>query len=58
MNKVYSQGRPVGSIKIGRRFTDEEMARIDNGEDIDAIVASAPRLKTREEMYQDLFANL
>lgn len=48
-------GRPVGNLRMGRRFTAEELQRIADGEDPEVIVAAAPPPLTREEMYALLF---
>lgn len=48
-------GSPAGNVKLGRRFTEEEKARFAAGESIESIIATAPRLPTREEMYAALF---
>jgi hypothetical protein len=52
---MLKNGRPVGNLTLGRRFTENELAEIASGTDVSALVARAPKLKTREEMYQDLF---
>lgn len=49
-------GSPSGNIRMGRRFTSDELARIAAGESIEAIVVAAGRIPTREEMYAALFA--
>lgn len=48
-------GRPVGNLRMGRRFTAEELQRIAGGEDPEVIVAAVPPSLTREEMYAALF---
>lgn len=48
-------GQPVGNLTLGRRFTAQELAQIQSGACVSDLVATAPRIKTREEMYQDLF---
>ncbi len=52
------QGRPVGSLRLGRRFTAEELAQVAAGVPVDAVVETAgvlPPPLTREEMYASLF---
>jgi hypothetical protein len=49
-------GRPVGNVKLGRQFTCAELEQIESGADLKALVACAPRIKTREEVYVELFA--
>ena len=49
-------GTPSGNVRMGRRFTSDELARIAAGECVEAIVAAAGRIPTREEMYAALFA--
>jgi hypothetical protein len=50
-----TNGKPAGNVRLGRQFTVAEMEQILAGADLKALVASAPRIKTREEMYAELF---
>lgn len=48
-------GRPVGNVKIGRRFTAHEIVAVAAGLLAD-VVSAAGRPMTREEAYNTLFA--
>lgn len=48
-------GHPAGNLRMGRRFSPEELARIEAGTDPEEIVKAAPPPLTREEMYSILF---
>lgn len=52
-------GAPVGNIRLGRRFTPEELKEIASGvspEDIVERCAPPPRrVLSQEEMYEQLF---
>lgn len=48
-------GLPVGNVKLGRRFSEDEKRRFEAGESLESILRTAPRPPTREEMYAALF---
>lgn len=48
-------GSPSGNIRLGRRYTAEEFARIVAGVPVEAVIQDAPRPLTREEAYEALF---
>ena len=49
-------GQPVGNLKLGRRFSQTETDLIRAGADLKTLVACAPKIQTRAEMYAELFA--
>ena len=48
-------GRPVGNLRLGRRYTAEEFTRLSTGTTVETIIASGPRQLTREEFYTQAF---
>ena len=56
VTRPVEAGRPIGNVRIGRRFSEDEVRRIGGGEVAAAIVAAAPRALTRAEVYAVLFA--
>jgi len=55
MTTTTTNGRPVGNVIIGRKFTVDELGLIASGTPVRAVVAAAPPALTRQAAYEALW---
>lgn len=55
---MSKNGKPVGNVKLGRRFHQVERDCVELWPDsVETLVAAAPTPKTLQEVYEELFGD-